>query len=577
MTRWISGVGSMLLVNAFLTACGGGSGVGLDSAGNEEPTDANVGQTEQAVRLGAAAGPNELLGLVWVSTPRGFCSGTVIASDTILTAAHCFCGEDLIGSNKCASDATITYRANPATGVRPASVHGTAHIKPNYNPSWTEGQYEHDVAVVTVDGVSPAYVTPVELTSNYLNTGSGISVAGFGHTGSGCSGATGTLNYDTTAIHSYEDDHDIMTMSSFVWCHGDSGGAILDADGRQRGIISMETPYLQKAVTTGSEFDWIKGFMCRSTPRNHCDGHGTTCNCSARKDILWQSSTGALAIWRLSGSNLFKQTLPGVVGSDWSIQGTGDFDGDGQADILWRHTSGQTAIWFMVNGVNVGQAYPGGQDAGLTWKIQGTGDFDGDGRADILWRHTSGQLAIWFQGDINKAGYPGYGNQPAPVDNKFQVRGVGDFDGDGKSDIFWQDTAGNLSIWNMSGALRVGEAYPGWMPPTTKFTGIGDFDGNLKSDILWRRSDGSLSVSFGGVLGNDTIGYQNSTGPGNLSWQVQGVGDFDHDGRDDILWKDPTGALSIWLVLGARFNGVLTPPKADASWAVKGMLAESGM
>jgi hypothetical protein len=29
------------------------------------------------------------------------------------------------------------------------------------------------------------------------------------------------------------------------------------------------------------------------------------------------------------------------------------------------------------------------------WTIAGSGDFNGDGKCDILWRHTSGNVAIW--------------------------------------------------------------------------------------------------------------------------------------------------------------------------------------
>jgi hypothetical protein len=31
-----------------------------------------------------------------------------------------------------------------------------------------------------------------------------------------------------------------------------------------------------------------------------------------------------------------------------------------------------------------------------TWQIAQTGDFNGDGKSDILWTDTSGNLAIWF-------------------------------------------------------------------------------------------------------------------------------------------------------------------------------------
>ena len=43
---------------------------------------------------------------------------------------------------------------------------------------------------------------------------------------------------------------------------------------------------------------------------------------------------------------------PATVGRDWTIQGVGDFNGDGKADILWRNTSGLVHLWGM-NGASV--------------------------------------------------------------------------------------------------------------------------------------------------------------------------------------------------------------------------------
>ena len=141
------------------------------------------------------------------------------------------------------------------------------------------------------------------------------------------------------------------------------------------------------------------------------------------------------------------------------MKGVGDFDGDGRSDILWRHTNGQVAIWHMAGGVRAGESNPGGNNP-VTWAIQGVGDFDGDGRSDILWRDLNGRLAIWFKGEMGRAAYPSYQNVPGPVDLSWQVQGVSDHNADGRADILWRSSNGQVGIWLMAGAQFVGDAYP---------------------------------------------------------------------------------------------------------------------
>ena len=73
--------------------------------------------------------------------------------------------------------------------------------------------------------------------------------------------------------------------------------------------------------------------------------------------------------------------------------------------------------------------------------------------------------------------------------------------------------------------------------------GVGDFDGDGRADILWRhdqRAGGDLAHGRGPQRRRELSGR---TGPGRV-WQIQGVGDFDGDGRSDILWRDVATASS---------------------------------
>ncbi len=371
-------------------------------------------------------------------------------------------------------------------------------------------------------------------------------------------------------------------------CSGDSGGPVLDLDAsRIYAVLSAERVDDREnlAITTQSELDWIKSFVCPSTARNQCTGDGDLCSCSARTDILWRNAGGQLAIWfegQPEGAAFPSYHNSGLaVPLSFQVRGLGDFDGDGSSDILWQGADGQMAIWNMVNGVMVDESYPGGQ-VPSSWKVQGVADFDADGRSDILWRDDAGQLAIWFEGDNGLAQYPGYDNVPAPVSTVWQVQGLGDFDGDEHADIVWRNMSdGQFAIWRMDGHWRVGEETPGPQDPTlfSRIQAIGDFDGNLRSDILFRDGDGVLDIWFDGESeGFGGPSYDNKHEPvSDPAWKVVGVGDFDRDRREDILWRHSSGQLAIWLLGGVRFIGDLYPGAPDNGWQIQGLSRESGL
>jgi hypothetical protein len=293
--------------------------------------------------------------------------------------------------------------------------------------------------------------------------------------------------------------------------------------------------------------------------------------------ILWQNDNGQLAVWSIDRGTIASEAYPGLVESSWQVRGTGDFNANGHDDILWRHTTGQTALWYMHRGDRVGEAYPGGQVT-ADWRMRGVGDFDGDGFSDVLWHNSGGQLAIWFRGDLatplRPAAYPGYHNIPTPVGREWQVHGVGDFNGDGRSDILWRRTDGQVGIWYMAGGVWVGDTYPGGAGLAWNIQGTGDFDADGRSDILWRHTDGQLAIWLGGDATRDVYpSHNNAGGPVDLAWQVQGIADYNTDGRADILWRGNDGQVAIWMMAGGRFEGDAHPRSVDLSWQIKGVLS----
>jgi phospholipase/lecithinase/hemolysin len=120
-------------------------------------------------------------------------------------------------------------------------------------------------------------------------------------------------------------------------------------------------------------------------------------------------------------------------------------------------------------------------------------DANGDGKSDILWRDTSGDMAIWFMNGTSVNTTGGVGNIPST----WSVVGTGDFNNDGYSDILWQDMSGDVALWLMNGASVTSTGGLGTLSTTVyQVATIGDFNGDGNSDILWRDTSGNTSIWF---------------------------------------------------------------------------------
>jgi hypothetical protein len=257
-----------------------------------------------------------------------------------------------------------------------------------------------------------------------------------------------------------------------------------------------------------------------------------------------------------------------------------DFNADGATDILWRHQgSGQNVVWFM-NGVSLqsGTFTTPPALADPNWSIAGTSDFDQDEQSDILWRHgVSGENVLWhMNGSVLRSGT--FTNPSALADTGWQIGATGDFDADGKPDILWRHSvSGQIVLWFMDDATLVSGTLttPPTLDPVWRAAASGDYNRDGRADILWHhRTSGELVVWYmnGATLLGGT--FTSPSALADVNWQAVGAGDFNLDTRTDILWRHSvSGEIVVWYMNGTTLlGGTFTNPSAfaDVNWKIVG-------
>ena len=191
----------------------------------------------------------------------------------------------------------------------------------------------------------------------------------------------------------------------------------------------------------------------------------------------------------------------------------------------------------------------GGVDLHIEGRIGLDGDFNGDGRADALWRSEGGSVTDWL-GQASGGFVGNDANLFVSVPASWTVVGRGDFNGDGRDDIVWRNDNGAVTDWlaTSNGALVGNDANLFTPVPTSwQVVGTGDFNGDGRSDLLWRNDNGTvtdwLANARGGFAGNDANLFTLIP----ASWHVVATGDVNGDGRADVVWRNDDGRVTDWL------------------------------
>jgi hypothetical protein len=131
---------------------------------------------------------------------------------------------------------------------------------------------------------------------------------------------------------------------------------------------------------------------------------------------------------------------------------------------------------------------------------------------------------------------------------------LGDFTPDGRADILWQSpTNGFTQAWFLGGANGVSVLGASNLTDqnTWRIAVTGDFNLDGRTDVLWQGPAGESQLWLLGWTPSTRL-INASTFSGPNQWRIAASGDFNRDGRLDIIWQSPdTGYSQVWFLGGA--------------------------
>ncbi|GAA1401332.1 DUF2961 domain-containing protein [Catellatospora coxensis] len=411
------------------------------------------------------------------------------------------------------------------------------------SPAWTASRYEA-LSLVTpfADTVAPGQVTGLAL--------GGGRVHALGLSWAAASDDVGVASYRVYASRSSDVAVTAANLAGTVAGTGFRHGPLparqtwyyrvvaVDAAGNTgpaSGVVSATTRVQAKADVNGDGRDDTLRFTRADT-----------------NDVFTALSSGTSFTGNAKWHDFFG--LPGEAPM------TGDVNGDGRADLI-TFTRGDLADVYVAlsNGSSFGPGVKWHDFFAVGTEIPAVGDVDGDGRADIVTFTRGGA------GDVYVALSTGSGFGPGiKWHDTFafgtETPALGDVDGDGRDDIitFTGGSAADAFVALSDGTRFVQNAWL-WQDQVaagTDLPALADVNGDGRDDVVsfsrGSTADVFVSLSDGGRFVQSGWKWHDNFAIGT---ETPGVGDFDGDGRADVVTYTGGSAADVYVSLsdGGRF------------------------
>jgi len=184
-------------------------------------------------------------------------------------------------------------------------------------------------------------------------------------------------------------------------------------------------------------------------------------------------------------------------------------------------------------------------------RLVGTGDLDQDGLREAVWQDSSGQLLVSMGSAlkdlVDDADIPSTFEESIRLQASERFIALADFDGDAMGDWLIEDTATG-DVWITNGrSLETTSARSTLENSESFLLGHGDFNGDGRHEMLWQHADGAIRFGHPStdLAGLDVPGHSIPLATSSL---LVAVADMNGDGNDDLISIDENGRLEWTLV-----------------------------
>ncbi|MGW3993454.1 FG-GAP-like repeat-containing protein [Amycolatopsis sp. NPDC004772] len=501
------------------------------------------------------------------------CSGALVEPTLVLTAASCF------PENPPAKPVSVTV------GTHTAKV---LTVLP---------RTDRDVALVRLDTtITDVPTLKLAATAGVPGASEELSLAGWGRTDTEWVPNEAHVGKFTVSASTATT---LSLTGAADACKGDAGAPVFRADGTLAGVAGASWQHgcfgetETRQGTTAARADdlrgWIRGQAIIGTAK--AAGHGVTLSwtpLTASDDVtysIYASSSGPVVVSaeQLVGTTKASTFLHSATArKTWNYlvvangaaspqftattgpRSLTDFTGDGKADIA-TFTRGSAGDVFVAG--SDGTKFTG---TSALWhdrfsigaEIPLSGDFDGDGKADVATfaRGAGADVYVALSDGTKFNGNGVLWNEFFAAND--EIPAVGDFNGDGKDDIatFTRGDSADVYVALSDGTKFTSSAlkWHDYFAPHGETPVIGDFDGDGKDDIatFTRGTTGDVYVALSDgtkFVGNEVKWHDDFA----YNAEVPAVGDFNGDGKDDIVVFARGEGADVYVALsdGTKFTG----------------------